>query len=173
VPSVAGNAAELREILTNLIFNAVDAMPSGGTITVSTRSTNAGGGLGAGYRLRHDEQERERCLEPFFTTKGEHGTGLGFRSCTASCSDTGARSRSRARRGWARRFTIALPATPRGAETPETSREVDRTPAILVVDDQEIICELIAEYLKSDGHETMMAQRTGGFGISSAGISIW
>ena len=76
---IQGDPAELREMLTNLIFNAVDAMPKGGEITISTeaqpdciylRVADQGTGM--------DEETRRRCLEPFYTTKGEHGTGLGL-----------------------------------------------------------------------------------------------
>jgi PAS domain S-box-containing protein len=84
LPQVMGNASELREALTNLVFNAVDAMPEGGTLTIKTfvdvESRNrrrvrlevcdTGPGM--------DEEIRNRCLDPFFTTKGERGTGLGL-----------------------------------------------------------------------------------------------
>jgi CheY-like chemotaxis protein len=159
VPSVAGNAAELREILTNLIFNAVDAMPSGGTITVSTAEHERGAAVSVqdtGFGMT--EQERERCLEPFFTTKGEHGTGLGLSVVYGIVQRHGGTIQIASEKGVGTTFTIALPGTALAvAEAPETSEKVDRTLCILVVDDQEIICELIAEYLKSDGHETMMA----------------
>jgi signal transduction histidine kinase/ActR/RegA family two-component response regulator/methyl-accepting chemotaxis protein len=80
LPSITGAESELREALTNLVLNAVDAMPQGGTLTLRTRATPAGlvqievadTGLGM------DEDARRRCLEPFFTTKGERGTGLGL-----------------------------------------------------------------------------------------------
>lgn len=79
VPAVAGNESEVREVLTNLIFNAVDAMPKGGTITMRTSAKNGQVVLevsdtGTGMT----EEVRQRCLEPFFTTKGDRGTGLGL-----------------------------------------------------------------------------------------------
>lgn len=77
--TIAGIGAELREALTNLIFNAVDAIPGEGVITLRTRQQDlevilevidTGAGMSADVR--------QRCLEPFFTTKGDHGTGLGL-----------------------------------------------------------------------------------------------
>ncbi len=79
LPIMHGNPAELREMITNLIFNAVDAMPNGGTITL--RASEAVGGVvleiadtGAGMT----PEVRARCLDPFFSTKGDKGTGLGL-----------------------------------------------------------------------------------------------
>lgn len=77
--TVAGIGAELREVVTNLIFNAVDAIPGEGVITLRARQQagdviveviDTGIGMGA--------EVRQRCLEPFFTTKGDGGTGLGL-----------------------------------------------------------------------------------------------
>ena len=79
VPPVSGNESAIREVLTNLIFNAVDAMPRGGVITLETvvennqaviRVRDTGSGM--------TEAVRQRCLEPFFSTKGQQGTGLGL-----------------------------------------------------------------------------------------------
>jgi signal transduction histidine kinase len=90
LPPVMGAENEIRDALTNLVFNAVDAMPEGGTLTLRSRA-------GAPGTLRRDESSttpvsvevtdtgigmseavRSRCLEPFYTTKGERGTGLGL-----------------------------------------------------------------------------------------------
>jgi signal transduction histidine kinase len=79
IPTIDGDPAELREALTGLIFNAIEAMPHGGSIMLRTRAkgdtvtvqiTDTGIGM--------TEEERQRCLEPFFTTKTEPGTGLGL-----------------------------------------------------------------------------------------------
>jgi signal transduction histidine kinase len=79
IPDVLGDAGQLRDAVVNLIFNAVDAMPQGGTITLRTRAepkyvivqvSDTGAGM--------TEEVRRRCLEPFFTTKGQHGSGLGL-----------------------------------------------------------------------------------------------
>ena len=79
LPTILGSESEIRDAVVNLIFNAVDAMPEGGTITLQTRAL----GNGASIEVRDtgtgmDEQTRRRCLEPFFSTKGEHGNGLGL-----------------------------------------------------------------------------------------------
>jgi len=79
LPVIKGIESEIREALTNIIFNAFDAMNKGGTVTVKTCSgknmvflevKDTGTGM--------DENVKKHCLEPFFTTKGERGTGLGL-----------------------------------------------------------------------------------------------
>jgi len=79
VPVILGDAGRLRDAIINLIFNSVDAMPNGGTLTLRTREE------GAAVRLEISdtgigmtEEERRNCCKPFFTTKGQRGTGLGL-----------------------------------------------------------------------------------------------
>jgi signal transduction histidine kinase len=161
VPPVAGNAAELREVLTNLVFNSVDAMPQGGTITLTTHAE----GDGAVVSIRDTgmgmtPEERERCLEPFFTTKGDHGTGLGLAVVYGIVQRHNGTIQITSEKGVGTTFSVYFPATTavEAQIVPEIAR-LDRILRVLVVDDQEVICELIAEYLHEDGHITACAFR--------------
>jgi CheY-like chemotaxis protein len=106
LPPIQGYPPEIREALTNLIFNAVDAMPGGGTIRFAGRLEPGGGGQGVGdgaerpspassphppaLDMPHVEltvadtgvgmsaEIQAKVFEPFFTTKGAEGTGLGL-----------------------------------------------------------------------------------------------
>src|SRR5205085_6473638 len=70
VPPVAGEESALREVLTNLIFNAVDAMPKGGTLTLRTRRRGDSAVLEVSDTgMGMTEEVRQHCLEPFFSTK--------------------------------------------------------------------------------------------------------
>src|SRR4030095_2061962 len=86
-PLIQGVESDLRQALINLVFNAVDAMPEGGTVTLRTRVIPAPDGSAAAERIAIEvsdngvgmsDETRQRCLEPFFTTKGRRGTGLGL-----------------------------------------------------------------------------------------------
>ena len=158
--SVAGNAVELREVLTNLIFNAVDAMPRGGKIVVSTGmegdySTIAVSDSGTGM----SEDDRARCLEPFFTTKGDRGTGLGLSVVYGIIQRHGGMIEITSEIGRGTTFSISLPLATHETQIFEAPKEagVSRALRILVADDQEVICELIAEYLRADGHAVEIA----------------
>ena len=89
LPDIMGSEVEIRDALTNLVFNAVDAMPEGGTLTLRTKRIASGSAAtldAANYvhlevqdsGVGMDDETRRRCLEPFYTTKGERGTGLGL-----------------------------------------------------------------------------------------------
>lgn len=161
IPPIAGNAAELREVLTNLVFNAVDAMPAGGTITLSTQEFCDGVVLSVtDTGIGMTEKERERCLEPFFTTKGEQGTGLGLSVVYGIIQRHGGRIEIASEKGVGTTFAIHFPTTTMeaAAAAPELAR-IDRSLRVLIVDDQEVICELIAEHLQGDGHTTASALR--------------
>lgn len=160
VPRISGCAAELREVLTNLIFNAVDAMPYGGAIIITTAETEDGrveiavSDTGTGMT----EEQKQRCLEPFFTTKGDRGTGLGLSVVYGILQRHEAHLEIVSQPGHGTTFHISFAANS-APETagPQIMETVARSLNILVVDDQELICELIAECLKADGHKTMIA----------------
>jgi len=157
--AVLANASELREVFTNLIFNAVDAMPTGGTICISTRAE--GDEVVIGVKddgIGMTDGERERCLEPFFSTKGERGTGLGLSVVYGIVQRHGGSIEIESEKGKGTTFLIRLPvANGDTAEAPVQVTELDHALRILIVDDQEIICELISEYLRGDGHQTEFA----------------
>jgi len=155
VPLVAGNPAELREVLTNLIFNAVDALPNGGEILITTRSvgdwvqlqvTDNGVGM--------DEKTIQRCAEPFFTTKGEHGTGLGLSMVHGIVKRHGGRIEITSAPHAGTTFRLHFPSTAEIVSTEGSSLtpDLERSLRILLVDDQPIICELVAELLRIDSH---------------------
>lgn len=83
VPVISGNPLEIKEMITNLIINAVEAMPEGGEITIKTGAIRKDGKNMAELSVSDTgigmlDEVRERCLEPFFTTKREVGAGLGL-----------------------------------------------------------------------------------------------
>ena len=163
LPLVLGNAAELREAVTNLIFNAVDAMPKGGTITVRTISADDSAGT---KRVRFeiedsgvgmDENTRRRCLEPFFTTKGERGTGLGLAMVYGAAQRHKAVLDIRSAPGKGTCMILDFAAT----ETKEEEQPVKVTmvPAlrILLVDDDPSVLESTRFVLELDGHSVVSA----------------
>jgi signal transduction histidine kinase len=155
LPLIAGNPAELRELLTNLIFNAVDALPKGGEIRVQSQADADAAVLrisdnGVGM----DEQTVERCLEPFFTTKGDGGTGLGLSVVHGIVERHGGTMTIQSGRDAGTTFCLRFPSTSVeiSDEAQPLTTNLERTLQILLVDDQPIICELVAELLRTDGH---------------------
>jgi nitrogen fixation negative regulator NifL len=152
---VAGSEADLREALTNLIFNAVDAMPQGGTITVRTRSANSRvimeiADTGTGMT----EDVRQRCLEPFFTTKGDRGTGLGLSMVYGILQRHQGSVDIETAPGKGTTFRVSLPAAQEAAPTSQRdSAPVSIRPLrVLLVDDEDIVRQILREYLTEDEH---------------------
>jgi signal transduction histidine kinase/ActR/RegA family two-component response regulator len=136
---MCGSPAELREVLTNLIFNAVDAMPDGGQLSVRTWNTamelylsvrDTGVGM--------SDSTRRRLFEPFFTTKGERGTGLGLSVTFGIVQRYGGEIAAESQPGSGSIFTVRLPlklpgqegsASEKGAVVRAPAMTADLTPA--------------------------------------------
>ena len=154
-PYVAGDAGEIREVLTNLIFNAVDAMPGGGTITVRAcadgdmvRLEVQDTGIGI------TEEIRARCMEPFFSTKGSHGSGLGLAMVAAIVDRHRGRWTIESEPDRGTTIVLSLPQrATRATGVPEASSNGRmRRLRILVVDDEAVVRKSIIDVLAADGH---------------------
>jgi signal transduction histidine kinase/ActR/RegA family two-component response regulator len=164
LPMIMGNASELREMATNLIFNAVDAMPDGGTLTITTETRRSDPG-GDKVRLEvgdtgtgMDEETRRRCLEPFFTTKGERGTGLGLAMVYGAAQRHKARLDIDSSPGGGARmrldFDVATAAPP---AKQSAARQSVRSLRLLIVDDDPAVLKSTAVVLEVSGHRVTTA----------------
>jgi signal transduction histidine kinase/ActR/RegA family two-component response regulator len=160
LPPILGVTSEIREALTNLVFNAVDAMPQGGTLTLRTRCDEAGRVLvevidtGVGM----DEETRRRCLEPFFTTKGERGTGLGLAMVYGAVQRHAAGLEIESAPGVGTTMRLSFAAAPASAiEATEIQAAPPAGLTILLVDDDPILLRSLRETLELDGHTILTA----------------
>jgi PAS domain S-box-containing protein len=163
LPPIMGVEGEIREALTNLVFNAVDAMPEGGALTINTGTTAGGSGV---YVEVHDtgvgmdEGTRQRCLEPFFTTKGERGSGLGLAMVYGIVKRHSADIDVVSTPGAGTSVRLTFPRLLADGLCPET----ETAPAallppmnILVVDDDPILLRALCDILEMDGHSVTPA----------------
>jgi signal transduction histidine kinase len=158
-PPIAGNAAELREMLTNLIFNAIDAMPQGGSILFRTRLEMDRVALEVrDTGIGMNEEVKRRCLEPFFTTKGDRGSGLGLAMVYGIVQRHSGTVRVQSIPGRGTTFTFTFPQDHSGLQaTPVEPAQLNRALRILVVDDQPVLTEILAETLSRDWHHVSTA----------------
>jgi signal transduction histidine kinase len=170
LPDIRGADNEIRDALTNLVFNAVDAMPDGGKIEVRTsvRSVTTHGGTqsrdvclevsdtGVGM----DEETRRRCLEPFFTTKGERGTGMGLAMVYGMAQRHGCALEIDSKPGAGTTIRLVFPIST-AASVPAapvyTPQAQARSLRILVVDDDPVLTESLHCTLEEDGHRVIVA----------------
>ena len=159
VPVVMGRPAELNEVITNLVLNAIDAMPRGGTLRLRTRLgdhrhaviTVADTGMGM------TEEVRKRVFDPFFTTKGEEGTGLGLSVSHSIVERHGGDLRVDSHPGEGTTFTITLPIGmgPTGESTTGSETRGERKGRILLVDNDPQVLSILGEMLKDAGHHVL------------------
>jgi len=150
----AGDPSGLREVFTNLIINAVDAMPEGGCIHISSscegdaavvRVKDTGTGMGT--------EVQRRIFEPFFTTKGKSGNGLGLAMCYGIVSRHRGTIQLQSQMGKGTTFTVRIPMDlPTGVSVPASSERRSVIPAkILIIDDDEEMRSVLSDILTQSG----------------------
>jgi signal transduction histidine kinase len=162
IPTILGNAPELREVFTNIIFNAIDAMPEGGRLSLSThrstddwvevRITDTGKGI--------TEEVKRRIFDPFFTTKGVTNSGLGLSVSYGIIKRHGGEILVESEPGKGTTFAIHLPI---GYPIEEPEAQAVPPPAavppakILVIEDDPSVQDILSQMLKTKGHRVMVA----------------
>ncbi len=163
VPHIKGYSTELREVLVNLVLNAVQAMPAGGSISLSTyrdAARNAAivevSDTGVGMPAR----VLRRIFEPLYTTKGNNGTGMGLAVAQGIMQEHGGRIEVESTPGTGSIFRLVLPFAP---EAPVPDRPVHKVRAsgaekdqaslrLLVVDDEPMVRTITSRLLGLRGH---------------------
>jgi signal transduction histidine kinase/CheY-like chemotaxis protein len=159
IAPVSGNMYELTQVVSNLLFNAVEAMPEGGRIDIETRAegdaailsmTDTGVGM--------DEETRRRLFEPFFTTK-ETGQGLGTSIVFGIVSRHGGKISVDSTPGQGTTFRVQLPLSKLTEAEAESDRDdeplPDVTARVLLIDDEPVVRETHEEVLVAGGHEVV------------------
>jgi signal transduction histidine kinase/ActR/RegA family two-component response regulator len=158
--TVAGNAAELREVLTNIILNALDAMPNGGKITISTWADDRYGYIAiadTGQGMSVDVQQR--IFDPFFSSKGPGNSGLGLSVAYGIIRRHDGKITVASAEGEGTSFTIQLPVCGGLAECRDEVVEQE-TPdlaaaEILLIDDDKTVRDVLSAILTEAGHQVV------------------
>ncbi|HUB68460.1 MAG TPA: ATP-binding protein [Candidatus Methylacidiphilales bacterium] len=167
LPAISGVESEIREAMVNLVFNAVDAMPEGGTLTLRTkfsavpaqvRAEVADTGIGM------DEETRRRCFEPFFTTKGERGTGLGLAMVHGIARRNNAEIEINSTVGQGTTIRLIFPVVASSPDAKAPAAAPSAAPSVapprlrlLVVDDDPLLIKSLRDTLEGDGHVVVAA----------------
>jgi signal transduction histidine kinase/ActR/RegA family two-component response regulator len=174
LPSLYCNEFEIREALTNLILNSVDAMPNGGLITLGARSVSLPDTHGQNGKATHvilevsdngigmDENTRQHCLEPFFSTKrlrGGSGLGLAMVYGTAQRHRGRIEIESELNKGTTARLILPVsPPPPPKAALVGGSAQPERSLRVLFIDDEPLLREMIEEILSFHQHQVETAE---------------
>jgi signal transduction histidine kinase len=169
-PHVLVDPDQMSQVLTNLVVNARDAMPHGGTITIRTSSTllddtTAFWGLPAGRYVELSVRDtgegmshevKDRVFEPFYTTKKERGTGLGLSMVHAIITQSGGQIKIDSEPGLGTTFTMLLPVAAgpleRARQATASLDAVVGTERILLVEDEESVRNVASDVLTKSGY---------------------
>lgn len=153
--------SEIREAMVNLVFNAVDSMPAGGMIALRAYEHDQSIVLevedtGTGMT----EEQKQKCLEPFYTTKGERGTGLGLASVFGTMERNQGRLEIESEEGKGTTVRLIFPIWT-ASEDEQLSQEASSAlPSlrILCIDDDPKLREGLREVLEMDGHDPVVVE---------------
>jgi PAS domain S-box-containing protein len=155
IPEILGSESEIREMLTNLILNALDAMPAGGKLFFRTHTKKEkvileieDTGIGM------SEEVQAECFKPFFSTKGEKGSGLGLSLVSEIVKRHEATIHVKSILGKGTCFTLVFPIKEKAATKKKSFLDENEEVSfrILLVEDQPAVREIFSEYLFSEGH---------------------
>ncbi|MEM1055057.1 MAG: ATP-binding protein [Bacteroidota bacterium] len=162
VPPIEGYPAELREVMVNLVLNAVQAMPAGGSISVCTRRDQdrnaavvevADSGVGMTGRVL------KRIFDPLYTTKGTNGTGMGLAVAQGIVQEHNGRIEVESEPGQGSTFRLVFPFAPNAPVNARPSRAVARPTTsggrglrLLIVDDEPMVRTITSKLLTLRGH---------------------
>lgn len=163
-PTISGSESALREVFVNLILNAVQALPDGGTITLESRFEPDRGVVAevCDTGIGMTDHVQSRIYEPMFTTRAEEGTGMGLSVAYGIVQEHEGEIEVKSTPGEGTCFTLTFtPATDvdRERDRPEPQNSADQA-SVLVVDDQQMICDVVDRLLTLKGH-TVRAAQTG------------
>ena len=158
IPAINGNASELREVITNLVLNAADAMPRGGKLCLQTiyRPRDCGAEVQLVIEdtgIGMSEATLGHLFEPFYTTKAKDGHGLGLSVSNSIIARHGGTIEVYSQLGSGSRFTIKLPTAEVNPQTVEEEKQPS-VPArrVLIVDDEPNLLYILTRFLETDQH---------------------
>lgn len=180
-PLVFIDAGQFEQVIINLVVNAKDAMPSGGTIIVETDDIRSAGdgknhGIPAGDWVMISVRDTgegiapenlQHIFEPFFTTKGaDKGTGLGLSTVYAIVNQSGGRLAVQSSPGHGANFLVYLPAVvgkpdPVSVKKPDLSPSPSRVGTILLAEDDDYLRGLLSRILTKVGYRVLEAANPG------------
>ncbi|NOZ08792.1 MAG: response regulator [FCB group bacterium] len=152
--NISGNKSDLSNAITNMLFNATDAMPDGGVITISTRARD-------GYAILQikdtgigmTKEIQEKIFDPFFTTKGVNGVGLGMSEVFGVVQRHNGEIKVSSQEGKGTQFTLRFPLSKkRPAVLKQRGKENFIPLNILAVDDESYVLEVLSTLLVRFGH---------------------